>query len=69
MRVPSRSESAPQRNAPTPIPSQLTSAAVEIPVRVHPIAWVMGWRNTLSDSIAPMPIQVTTIPTPTMIQP
>ncbi len=69
MRVPSRSENAPHRNAPTPIASQLTRAALEIPVRVHPIAWVMGWRKMLSDSIAPMPMQVTTIPTPTMIQP
>ena len=69
VRVPSRSESAPQRNAPTPMASQLTRAAVEIPVRDHPIAWVMGWRKMLSESIAPMPMQVTTMPTPTMIQP
>jgi hypothetical protein len=47
----------------------LTRAAVEIPGRDHPIAWVIGWRKMLSESIAPMPMQVTTMPTPTMIQP
>ena len=49
--------------------SQFTVAAVEIPVRDQPIAWAMGWRNTLSESIAPMPKQVTTMPMPTMAQP
>src|SRR2546426_11158705 len=68
-RVPNRSESAPQTNAPTPMQSQLMSAAVEIPVRDQPIALVMGCRNTVSEAIAPNPTQVTTIPTPTMIQP
>ena len=38
-------------------------------MRDQPIAWAMGWRKMLSDSIAPMPMQVTTIPTPTMTQP
>ena len=45
------------------------SAAVEIPVRDQPIARAMGCRNTVSEIIAPNPTQVTTIPTPTMIQP
>jgi hypothetical protein len=67
--VPTRSESAPQKNDPTPIPSQLRSAAVEMPVRDQPIASDMGWRKMLSESIAPTPMQVTTIPAPTMIQP
>ena len=68
-RVPSRSERAPQTNDPTPIETQLRSAAVEIPVRDQPIASDMGWRKMASESIAPTPMQVTTIPAPTMTQP
>ena len=49
--------------------SQLRSAAVEIPVRDQPMASDIGCRKTLSDSIAPSPMQVTTTPTPTMTQP
>jgi hypothetical protein len=49
--------------------SQLTSAAVETPVRDQPIASAIGRRNTVSDVIAPNPTHVTMIPTPTMIQP
>jgi len=49
--------------------SQVMSEAVEIPVRDHPIASDMGWRKTLNESIEPSPMQVTTIPTPTMVQP
>jgi len=45
------------------------SAAVEIPVRDQPIASDMGWRKMPSESIAPTPTQVTTIPAPTMTQP
>src|SRR6266705_5546227 len=55
--------------APAPMQSQLMSAAVEIPVRDQPIDVAMGCRNTVSEAIAPNPTQVTTIPTPTMIQP
>ena len=69
VRVPSRSESAPQTNDPTPMPRKFRSAAVEIAVRDQPIAPDMGWRKTPSESIAPNPTQVTTIPTPTMTQP
>src|SRR5437016_4404811 len=68
-RVPSRSESAPQTNDPTPMQRKLRSAAVEIPVRDHPVAADMGWRKTPSEDIAPNPTQVTTMPAPTMIQP
>ena len=68
-RVPSRSDSAPQTNDPTPMLTKLRSAAVEMPVRDQPIASDMGWRKTPSESIAPNPTQVTTIPTATMIQP
>ena len=48
---------------------KLRVAAVEIPVRDQPIASPMGCRNTLSDIMVPIPMQLTTIPTPTMIQP
>ena len=44
-------------------------AAPAMPVRDQPMASTMGARNTLSDSIAPKPTQVTTMPTPTMTQP
>jgi hypothetical protein len=60
---------SPHTNAPTPMQSQLTSAAVDTPVRDQPIASAIGCRNTVSDVIAPNPTHVTTIPTATMIQP
>jgi hypothetical protein len=50
--------------------SQLsTSATVETPARDQPIASAIGRRNTVSEVIAPNPTQVSTILTPTMIQP
>ena len=49
--------------------SQLSSAAVETPVRDQPVASEIGCRKMLSASIAPTPMQVTTMPVPTMIQP
>ena len=33
------------------------------------MASAIGWRNTLSDAIAPNPTHVTTMPTPTTTQP
>src|SRR2546427_6165847 len=51
--LPNRSDSAPQTRAPTPMESQLMSAAVEIPVRDQPIDVAMGCRNTVSEAIAP----------------
>src|SRR2546428_12843897 len=41
-RVPSRSESAPQTNDPTPMHSKLSRAAVELPVRDHPVSAATG---------------------------
>ena len=61
--------SAPHMNAPTPMHRKFSIAAIAIPVRDQPMAEAMGWRKTLSVSIAPNPTQVTTIPTPTMTQP
>ena len=69
IRVPYRSDSAPHMNAPTPMQRKFSIAAVAIPVRDQPMADAMGWRKTLSVSIAPNPTQVTPIPTPTMTQP
>jgi hypothetical protein len=68
-RVPNRSESAPHAKAPAAIERKLRSAAVAMPVRDQPIASDIGWRNTASDVIAPIPTQVITMPTPTMTQP
>ena len=56
-------------NDPTPMLSQLMRAAVEMPVRDQPVAAAMGCRKMLSDSIAPKPTQLTTMPVPTMTQP
>ena len=68
-RVPNRSDSAPQKNEPTPMLSQLRSAAVEIPARDHPVASAIGGRNTPSESMAPSPKHVATMPAPTTTQP
>ena len=43
--------------------------AAEMPVRDQPISTDIGCRNTLSDIIVQMPMQLTTIPTATMTQP
>jgi hypothetical protein len=51
------------------MPRKFSSPAVEMPARDQPIASVSGWRKMLSDIIAPMPMQVTTKPTATMVQP
>jgi hypothetical protein len=67
--VPIRSESAPQKNDPTPMHTKLRSAAVEMPVRDQPIDSDIGWRKTPSENIAPNPTHVTTMATPTMTQP
>ena len=64
-----RSESAPQKNEPIPMKTQLSSATVEIPVRDQPIDSEIGLRKTLSENIAPSPMHVTRMPAPTMIQP
>ena len=42
---------------------------MEMPVRDQPMASEMGWRKMLNDIIAPIPMQVTTMPTPTITQP
>ena len=68
-RVPNRSERAPQANDPTPMARKLRSAAVEIPVRVQPIDSDIGWRKTPSEVTEPCPMQLMTIPTPTITQP
>src|SRR5882724_12658695 len=60
-RVPSRSETAPQKNDPTPMLRKLSRAAVEMPVRDQPVSADIGWRKTPRENIAPNPIQVTTI--------
>ena len=49
--------------------SQLSDAAREMPVRDQPMDSAMGWKNTLSDSIAPTPTHVATMPTATTVQP
>ena len=43
--------------------------AAEIPARDQPISADTGCRNTVSDIIVPTPMQLTTMPTPTITQP
>ena len=68
-RVPNRSDSEPQKNDPKPIARKLSTAANEMPARDQPISCDIGWRNTPSDIIVPMLMQVTTMPMPTITQP
>ena len=69
MRVPNRSDSAPQKNAANPMHRKSIVAAAETPLRDQPIASEIGCRNTASDSIAPKPTQVISAPAPTTTQP
>ena len=69
MRVPNRSDSAPQKNAANPMERKSIVAAAETPLRDQPIASEIGCRNTASDSIAPKPTQVISAPAPTTTQP
>ena len=55
MRVPNRSDSAPQKNAATPMQRKSSVDAAETPARDQPIASEIGCRNTASDSIVPKP--------------
>jgi hypothetical protein len=48
---------------------KLNREAVEMPERDHPIDCEIGWRNTPSDIIVPMPTQDTTMPMATMTHP
>ena len=44
-------------------------AAVDMPLRDQPVSAAIGCRNTASESIAPMPMQVISMPAPTTTQP
>ena len=69
MRVPNRSDNAPQKNAANPMARKSIVAAAETPLRDQPIAAEIGCRNTASDSIVPKPTQVISAPAPTTTQP
>ena len=51
MRVPNRSDSAPQKNAASPIARKSIVAAADTPLRDQPMSCEIGCRNTASDSI------------------
>ena len=51
MRVPNRSDSAPQKNAASPIARKSIVAAADTPLRDQPMSSEIGCRNTASDSI------------------
>ena len=69
MRVPKRSDSAPHRNAAAPMLRKSSVAAVDMPLRDQPVSVAIGWRKTASENIAPMPMQVISMPAPTTTQP
>ena len=69
MRVPNRSDNAPQKKAASPMQRKSIVAAAETPLRDQPIAVEIGCRNTASDSIVPKPTQVISAPAPTTTQP
>ena len=69
MRVPNRSDSAPQKNAARPMARKSIVAAADTPLRDQPISSEIGCRNTASDSIDPNATQVISAPTPTTTQP
>lgn len=48
---------------------KLRTAANEMPSRDQSLTYDIGWRKTPSDIIVPMPMQDTTMPTPTVTQP
>ena len=59
----------PQKNDPNPMARKLSTAAIEMPARDQPMLCDIGCRNTPSDIIVPMPMQLITMPAPTMTQP
>ena len=68
-RVPNLSDSAPQANEPTPMARKFSVAAAEMPARDQPIVCAIGCRKMPSDIIEPRPMQLTTMPAPTITQP
>ena len=44
-------------------------AAVDMPLRDQPVSAAIGCRKTASENIAPMPMQVISMPAPTTTQP
>ncbi len=69
VRVPNRSDKAPQKNAATPMQRKSIVAAAETPLRDQPMASEIGCRNTASDSIDPNATHVISAPTATTTQP
>ena len=69
MRVPKRSDIAPQKKAANPMKRKSSVAAAETPARDQPMASEIGCRNTASDSIEPKPTQVISAPAATTTQP
>ena len=69
MRAPWRSLMAPQAKAEKPIARKSMVMAVEMPVRDQPVSSDMGCRNTASENIEPMAMQVISMPAATTIQP
>ena len=69
MRGPNLSLSAPHPKAATPIVRKSSVMALEIPVRVQPVASDMGCRKTASENSAPIATHPISAPAPTITQP
>src|SRR6185369_10912680 len=69
MRVPKRSDRMPHKKAAAPMHRKSSVAAAEMPLRDQPVSAAIGCRKTASESMAPMPMQVISMPAPTTTQP
>ena len=69
MRVPKRSDSAPHAKAAPAMNRKSRVTALEMPVRDQPVASAIDGRNTASENMAPMPMQVINMPAPTTTHP
>jgi len=68
-RAPMRSLSAPQAKPPTPMATNTSVIAPEIPACDQPVASDIGCRNTASENTAPNAMQVISAPAATTTQP
>jgi hypothetical protein len=64
-----RSLSAPQPKPAAPMARKLIVMALDTAVCDQPVAWVIGWRNTASENMAPIAMHVMNAPSATITQP
>jgi hypothetical protein len=59
----------PHKKPAAPMHRKSRVAAADMPLRDQPVPAAIGWRKTASESIAPTPMQVMSMPAPTTTQP